>query len=156
MVNSAERFLNNSKKKYSTATCYKCNHTAKGLLVCFKFSDNYSFWYMSHNLPPPEERFTIQDGHVICSKCCGFGHGRPIPTFRMEGHKYTWIDGTESECPNGYLPRKRSRDEDWMIRSIKKLKREVKALQHELRKNTMSMRARRSLHKRDTEEGYEV
>lgn len=154
MVNSAERFLKNSKKGYSTATCYKCNHTAKGLLVCFRFTPKFNFWYMSHNLPPPEERFTIQDGHVVCRECCGFGHGRPIPTFKMEGHDYTWYDGTVTRCKN--LPRKRSRDEDWMIRSIKKLKRQVKVLQDELRKNTVPVRARRTLHKRDTEQGDEV
>ena len=145
MNDSAKSFFKNSQHGYSKVTCHKCKYTTTATLISFRFfTGAYQFWNTTHNGSQPRHKYTIQDGKPICNKCCGFSLGKPRPQIKMEGHDYLWFDGTATRCPIGHLPRRKSQNDQ-----IKELKQQVQALQHELRKNTMSMRARRSLHERD-------
>lgn len=158
MNDSAVSFFNNSKHGYSEVTCHKCKYTTTAMLVSFRFlkKGTYEFWNTTHNGSQPKHKYTIQDGKPTCNVCCGFSLDKPRPQLKMEGHSYTWFDGNPSHCPIGHLPRKRQRHDDWIVSNIKKLKRQVKELQDELRKNTVPVRARRTLHKRNPKQSGEV
>ena len=147
--------------------CIKCNNeSSSSLLVCFRFyhrhdKPTYDFIYADFDGPMPKDSHTVQDDKIVCNKCCGFGTDKPRPQAKMEGHQYTWIDGTESYCAEGHLSR--NRHEEWLIRNIKELKREVKQLKaevkrlrYEQRKDAVPSRVRRTLYQRDIGEGREI
>ena len=108
------------------------------MLVSFRFfqkngTPTYEFWYTRHNAPAPKDKFAIQDGHLVCQKCCGF---KKRATAKMEGHTYTWVNGKQTYCPPGQFKDKKRYDQ-WVFESIKLLKQQVKDLQNELqRKNS--------------------
>lgn len=136
-----------------SVTCIKCNYESNNsLLVYFKFNTRkdkpvYDYMYDSHTGPMPKDRHTIQDDTIVCNKCCGFSVDKPRPRDQMEMHWYTWHDGTESYCSHGHFV---SRKHDkWVIKSIKELRREVKRLRNEQRKDAVSKRARRALYQGD-------
>ena len=158
MNDSARSFFNNSKRGYSKVTCHKCKYTTTAMLISFRFlqGGKYEFWNTTHNGPQPRHKFTIQDGKPICNKCCGFSLDRPRPQIKMEGHDYTWFDGTATHCPKHHLPRRKRQHDDWIVRNIKKLKRQVKELQDELRKNSVPVRTGGSLHERDPSKGHDL
>lgn len=134
---SAKRFFLNSVKSYPCAKCYLCKHrTNRAMLVSFRFKNGrYEFWKTRHNSPAPKEKFTIQDGHLVCQTCCGF---QKRATANMEGHTYTWFDGTTTYCPIGQFTKKKYNQ--WVFDSIKQLKQQVKELQDALRKKPDTMR----------------
>jgi len=137
---SAKRFFLSSVKSYPCAKCTLCKRrTNHAMLVSFRFfkrngTPTYEFWYTRHNSPAPKDKFTIQDGRLVCQRCCGF---KKRATAEMEGHTYTWIDGTSTHCPRGQFSKKYKQ---WVFDSIKELKQQVKALQDELRKKPDPMR----------------
>ncbi len=103
MDSSATTFFKKSCKGYAKAKCSKCKYrTNKAMLVSFRFfkrngTRTYEFWNTRHKALV-KDRFTIQDGHLVCQKCCGYNKRA---TASMEGHAYTWIDGSMSYCPKG-------------------------------------------------------
>lgn len=134
---TANQFILNSRQGYCAVQCSKCKHvTPQAMLINFKFyttdKPKFDYYYTYHKGPHPREKFTIQDNKVICHQCCGFSLDKPRPEVRMEGHDYTWTDGVKSYCPKGHIAswsRKRKVNHDeWVIRSIKKLKKEVAEL----------------------------
>lgn len=147
-----------------SVTCFHCNYTSSNsLLVSFKFSHKhgvYDFMYADYDGPMPNDRHTIQDDKIVCNKCCGFSIDKPRPQPKMEGHNYTWVDGTKTYCARGHLNRQH---EQWVIRGIKELRREVKQLRREVRrlrneqrKDAVPSRVRRTLYQRDIGEGHEI
>lgn len=120
---SARSFFLKSVKTYPCAKCHICKHmTNRAMLVSFRFRrGTHEFWNTRHDAQPPKERFTIRDGHLVCQKCYKAD---------MEGHTYTWVDGSVTYCPI----RKTKKYDKWIFDSIKKLKKQVKELQDELQR----------------------
>ena len=87
------------KKGYTSAKCSKCKYrTNRAMLVSFRFfkrkgTRSYEVWNTRLG-PPLKDKFTIRDGHLVCKRCWG-------TKASMEGHLYTWIDGSMSYCPKG-------------------------------------------------------
>ena len=140
---SARSFFQKSCKTYPCAKCSLCKYrTNHAMLVSFRFfrkngTPTYEFWYTRHNKPAPKDRFTIQDGQLVCQKCCGF---KKRATASMEGHSYTWIDGRVTQCPKGQFSKASKKMYDkWIFDSIKELKQQVKQLQDEQRKKSDTM-----------------
>lgn len=158
MDHSAKSFFLKSVKGYPCAKCHTCKYrTNHAMLVSFRFfkkngTPTYEFWYTRHNTPAPKAKFTIQDGHLVCQKCCGF---KKRATAKMEGHTYTWVDRSVTRCPPGSLGSKKKYDQ-WVFDSIKLLKQQVKDLQNELRKNSNTVCIRGSLHQRNPNQSHDI
>ena len=123
---SAKSFFLKSCKTYPHAKCHLCKHkTNRAMLVSFRFKrGTHEFWNTRHDTKPPREKFTIRDWHLVC-QTCGFKNKAS-----MEGHTYTWIDGSVTYCPL----KQSKKYKKWIFDSIKTLKQQVKELQDELQR----------------------
>ena len=106
---SAKLFFRKSITSYPSAHCHLCGYkTNHAMLVSFRFfrrdgAPSYDIWFTEQESAPPKDKFTIQDGHLVCQGCCGF---KERATESMEGHLYTWFDGSMSYCPEGQFSTK--------------------------------------------------
>lgn len=106
---SAKSFFQKCVHSYPKAKCHTCKYRAnRAMLVSFRFfrrngTPSYDIWFTELESTPPKDRFSIQDGHLVCQRCCGF---KQRATEKMEGHLYTWFDGTMSYCPEGQFSNK--------------------------------------------------
>ena len=77
--------------------CSKCQCETESLLVSFKFFPNrYDYVLADYYGPMPCGRHTIQNDKIVCNRCCGFSLDKPRPQYKMQGHYYTWTDGTKT------------------------------------------------------------
>lgn len=100
METSASTFLEESKHKYASGQCSSCGYKSEhALLILFRFDVKpYDYIRFKHSSLVPADTFTIQDGRLVCFRCCGFSLGKPTLYKRMQNHHYTWIDKSTSYC----------------------------------------------------------